>query len=98
MEKLWMRIIRKHKIIAQHETPCAQGQEREALVELCREADLPAPMWLDKHQREFERFRFTAFLPDHFVEEVAFDRLEIELFDDEEKEKKKVSRDPRNAF
>jgi hypothetical protein len=39
------------------------GEEHEALIALCRESDLPVPMWLEKHEREFERFRRTAFLP-----------------------------------
>ena len=96
MTRLWMRIIKKHRIDKQFIAPCAPGGEREALIALCREADLPVPMWLEKHEREFERFRRTAFLPDHFIEEVRFERLEIEFL--EEESKTRVSRDPRNEF
>jgi hypothetical protein len=91
-----MRIIKKHRIDKQFIAPCAPGEEREALIALCREADLPVPMWLEKHDREFERFRRTAFLPDHFIEEVRFERLEIEFLEDETKTR--VSHDPRNEF
>ena len=96
MTRLWMRIIKKHRIDKQFIAPCAPGEEREALIALCREVDLPVPMWLEKHEREFERFRRTAFLPDHFIEEVRFERLEIEFL--EEETKTRVSRDPRNEF
>jgi hypothetical protein len=91
-----MRIIKKHRIDRQYVGPCAPGGEKEALIALCREGDLPVPMWLEKHEREFERFRRTAFLPDHFVEEVRFERMEIEFLEDEAKSH--LSRDPRNAF
>ncbi len=96
MTRLWMRIIKKHRIDKQFIAPCAPGEERETLIALCREADLPVPMWLEKHEREFERFRRTVFLPDHFIEEVRFERLEIEFLEDETRTR--VSRDPRNEF
>jgi hypothetical protein len=96
MTRLWMRIIKKHRIDRQYVGPCAPGAQHETLVALCREADLPAPMWLDKHEREFERFGRTAFAPDHFVEDVAFERMEVELLADGAEPR--VSRDPRNAF
>jgi hypothetical protein len=96
MTRLWMRIIKKHRIDRQYIAPCAPGEERDVLIALCREADLPAPIWLEKHDREFDRFRRTAFLPDHFIEEVRFERMEIELIEDDAAPR--VSKDPRNAF
>ena len=96
MSRLWGRMIKKHKISAQAEIPCAWGEEKQALVEMCKRFDIPAPIWLGKHEREFEEFRHTAFARDHFVEDVPFDRLEIEFLDDNTKKRK--SDDPRNAF
>ena len=96
MTRLWMRIIKKHRIDRQSVGPCAPGGEREALIALCREADLPAPMWLEKHEREFASFRRTSFTRDHFVEDVAFDQLEVEYLADDGVKRK--SRDPRNQF
>ena len=49
-----------------------------------------------KHEREYENFRRTAFLPEHFVEDVPFQKLEIEFLDEENKPRK--NEDPRNAF
>ena len=96
MPRLWARIIKKHRIERQATAECAWGDAEEALTELCHEFDIPRPLWLNKHYREFEDFRRTQFLPEHFMEEVPFQRLEIEFLEDDEKSRK--SRDPRNQF
>ena len=96
MSRLWARIIKDHRIDTQDTRPCNWGEESEALTELCKAFDIPHPIWLPKHEREYESFRRTAFLPEHFVEEVEFERLEIEFLDDTGK--KRRSQDPRNQF
>ena len=96
MPRLWARIIKKHRIDRQATTDCAWADAQDALTELCREFDIPMPLWLDKHEREFEEFRRTQFLPEHFMEDVTFQRLEIEFLEDDEKPRR--SRDPRNQF
>lgn len=96
MSRLWVRVIADHRIREQETAPCAWGEERFALESVLKTLDLPNPIWLSKHEREFQSFRRTAFLPDHFIESVDFDRLEIEYLDDTGKKRK--SSDPRNAF
>ena len=95
MTRLWVRLMKHHRIAAQRTEACAPGDEREVLREICRELDVPAPMWLDKNDNEYERFRRTAFTADNFVEHTSFDRLEIEFIDEE---KGKGRADPRNVF
>lgn len=94
MIQLWARIIHRHRI-SHSETIELQGDLMDALGELCIRMDIPRPLFLGKHEREWEQFQQTAFTKDHFVESVSFDRLEIELFDSDAKRKK--SQDPRNA-
>ena len=96
MTKLWIRLIKNHRIMAHRTVECARGDEQEALREACREMDVATPMWLSKNLSEFERFGLTAFVVDNFVEHIAFDRMEIEFIDDDDK--KKRSADPRNVF
>ena len=96
MPRLWARIIRKHRIERQGTAQCTFSDVEEALTGLCHEFDIPRPLWLDKHCREFNEFRRTSFLPEHFMEEVPFQRLEIEYIDPDAPKKK--SRDYRNAF
>ena len=93
---LWVKTIVGHRIARQTTAPCERTDPREALLRACHELDLPEPVWLDKNQREWEEFGSTRFLPDAFVEQVAFQRLEIEYIDPEAPKKK--STDPRNAF
>ena len=96
MSRLWIRLVKHHRIHRQLTVDCAWGDENEALREACHALDVPAPIWLNKNETEFERFRRTAFTPDNFVEGIAFDRLEIEFLDDEDRKKRQP--DPRNVF
>ena len=96
MSRLWVKVMKNHRIAQQEAEACAWGEEKEVLVELCKRLDLPCPMWLSKHESEFNRFRRTAFIPEHFVEAIDFDRLKIEYLDDTDKGHK--SDDPRNQF
>lgn len=51
----------------------------EALVLLCREMEIPFPLWLSKNTREFAQFHQTTFFSDQFSEKVPFDRFMIRL-------------------
>ncbi len=96
MSRLWIRLIRHHRIHRQHTIECAWGDQHDALREACHELDVPAPIWLNKNEREFEDFRRTAFTADSFVESISFDRMEIEFLDDDDKKRRRP--DPRNDF
>ena len=96
MARIWMRTVKNHKIIESRTAPCELTSAPDALENLLREADIARPIWLEKHLKEWASFQRTAFLPDHFIEEPDFDRLEIEFLPDDGKKRK--SNDPRNAF
>ncbi len=96
MPRLWVRVIRRHRIEKQTTLECAFGDVNDALTEACHEFDIPRPLWLNKHAHEFEDFRRTQFLPEHFMEDVPFQRLEIEFLEDDDGSRR--SSDPRNQF
>lgn len=96
MARLWARIISKQRISKQATVDASFEDVDDALTELCREFDIPKPLWLNKHDREYEEFRRTSFLPEHFMEDVPFQRLEIEYLDDDNRTRR--SNDPRNQF
>ena len=92
---LWVKEIRHHRIDRQATAPCTRDDPQDALELACRELDIPKPLWLDKHQHEWDEFGMTRFLPDAFFETVTFERLEIEYIDPDAKKRK--SQDPRNG-
>ena len=93
---LWLRTIKHQRMDLQHVEPCTRDNPQDALEESCRKLDISRPIWLDKHEREWEEFGQTRFLPDDFLESVDFQRMEIEFIDPDAKKKK--SNDYRNAF
>ena len=55
-------------------------EDHAALVsELCRALDLSRPVLLKKHISDLERFSRAVFKPEDFMENVDFDRFEVEL-------------------
>ncbi|HHV29791.1 hypothetical protein [Acetivibrio mesophilus] len=51
----------------------------EGLISICRDLDIPVPLWLSKNTSEFARYRKTFFAKDQFVETVKFDRFELNI-------------------
>lgn len=93
---LWVKTVVSHRIERQATVACTRENPRDALLEACHDLDLPEPVWLEKNQREWEKFGMTRFLPDAFFEPVDFQRMEIEFIDPDAPKKK--SRDYRNEF
>lgn len=94
MTQLWARGIKKHRIV-RSETVELGNDVMEALGELCKLLDISRPMFLGKHEREWEQFGMTSFTKDNFADTIPFDKLEIERIDPDAKKKK--SQDPRNG-
>ncbi|MBR4435225.1 MAG: hypothetical protein IKS90_03925 [Clostridia bacterium] len=84
--KIWARIRKDNKTIEQEtiDLPAKRADEvmdwNEPIGELCHNLNLARPVILDKHKKELLLFSGTAFRADDFIEKIAFDRLEIELF------------------
>ncbi|MDR2505550.1 MAG: hypothetical protein LBD16_05520 [Oscillospiraceae bacterium] len=86
MAKLWVRLIIKNKIWRQDTEPL-QGAEptlansKEALDEVLKRLDEPRPIWMPSHERQFLGYGQARFLPEHFVERVNFERMELETIE-----------------
>jgi hypothetical protein len=90
MYKLWAKKISKHKIInsvtvKNKEDISPINKRDKCLKEICQKLDISMPIWLKKHETEFSQFKYVTFYPQDFVDEVDFDKLEIELLDNENK-------------
>lgn len=96
MSRIWVRVVKRHRALRETAAPCARDEVEERLRDVCREFDIPSPMWLDKQRGELERFGATAFARDNFFEPIDFDRLELHYLLDDGVTRR--SRDPRNDF
>lgn len=60
----------------------------EAVDLLCRQLDIPRPVVLSKHEREYGNFSRTVFSPDDFIEQIPFHRFEVEVLKDKTKQRR----------
>ena len=63
----------------------AEGWNR-VLAELTKPLDLACPVLLEKHVQELARFNRTWFTQADFIEQVLFDRFELEIFPEKKKD------------
>lgn len=90
MYKLWARKIKKNhlvdSIVVKNKEDISSLEKREkCLKEICQKLDISVPVWLNKHTQEFSQFKYVTFYPHDFIDEIDFDKLEVELMDDENK-------------
>ncbi len=95
--QLWVRLIKKTKIMKDSVVDFPSEDWRPALEAACRELDLSLPITLPSHERDWADYGRTRFLAEHFMESVPFDRMEIESFDPDDKDTRRQSEDPRNG-
>lgn len=84
---IWVRLMHKTHILRDVTVPCEMKDWQEALSHACHGLDVPRPMILPRHERDWEQFRQARFLSEHFVESVPFDRMEVEFIDPDKKKK-----------
>lgn len=84
---IWVRLMRKTKIEKDITIPCSIEAWQDALENACHKLDVPRPMILPRHERDWDEFSQARFLPDHFIEDVPFDRMEVEFIDPDKKKK-----------
>lgn len=81
--KIWLRIIandktKKHTVF-ETEDDIAVGDFLLALSNATDKVDAPTPVMLDSHVDRLNNFGIVRFYPDDFVEEVNFDKMEMEI-------------------
>ena len=78
---IWVKLIRHGRTMRDEMIPCKREDWEEALTEACRKLDLQRPYVLPRHERDFDQFGLARFMPEHFIESVHFDRMEIEYIE-----------------
>ncbi len=82
--KLWKENhLLKDIVIENNEDDTRTHKIFQAIDAVCYEFDLSKPIWLDATIAEFKRHDKARFYQDHFVEEVPFDYLEIEVIEED---------------
>ncbi len=88
MFRLWGKIWKdnhmlKDTVICDESADTRTHKVFRALEEICYEFDLSKPIWLDKTVEEFKRHDKARFYQDNFVEEIAFDYLELQVIEED---------------
>lgn len=73
------KIVKQALFEVNHEGQSFRNTLEECLIGLCRELDIPVPLWLKKNTNEFGAFHRTFFSKEQFVEKVDFDRFELKI-------------------
>jgi hypothetical protein len=87
MLRLWGKIIKNNKMINHREAICLedidyQEQLKKCITEICYNFDIQKPYWLPKNLKEYNKIKKTSFKQDNFIEEIDFDRFEIEVIEE----------------
>lgn len=92
--RLWIRLMKGHKCQRDFLLPSSREDPRDALRQALPQMDLSQPLWLPRHQADWEAYALTRFLPEHFLESVPFDRMEISYIFPEEEARPARKRSP----
>ena len=85
--RIWIRLMKKNQSLGDTVVPAPRNEPEAALREALTTLDISQPMWLPRHHLDWEEYAFTNFRPEHFVDSVPFDRLEVRYLFPEDEEK-----------
>ncbi|MCI5955449.1 MAG: hypothetical protein MRZ54_00505 [Clostridiales bacterium] len=92
--RLWVRLMKRHRVERDATVPCFRDDPDSALRELLPKMDLSQPVWLPRHRADWNEYALTRFTPDHFMEPVSFDFMEISYIFPEDEKKQGRRRNP----
>ncbi len=95
--KLWVRLMKKTKIVTDTVVPCEKDAWEEGLQRACHLLDVSAPLVVPKHRRDWDEFGQTRFMPGDFMDRLPAERMEVEYFDPDNEGGARRSQDPRNG-
>lgn len=86
--RIWIKVFADTRMLASHTMEDNSEETRthkifKALEEACVRMDLGKPLWLDANIAEFQKLAKTRFYQDNFMEEIAFDYLELHVIEED---------------
>ena len=90
MYRVWGKIIKhndiKESYVYENDDPIDESEKLMLAMEgICLHFDIQQPVWLTDHQRDILKFGKTEFNDDHFIENIVFDYLEVEIIETDDK-------------
>ncbi|MBR1796456.1 MAG: hypothetical protein IJ757_00350 [Clostridiales bacterium] len=73
------RLLHIHEVKYENPKVSFSKELEEALIILCREMDIPVPMWMKKNTHEFAAFHQTIFFDEQYPEKVKFEKFQIKM-------------------
>ena len=88
MFRLWVKKWKDNRLVEDTVVENAEHDTRThkvfgAVDSMCREFDLPAPIWLKGNIDDFKRGGHTRFRKDSFMEEVDFDYIDMKVLEED---------------
>lgn len=86
--RIWFKIwenthLLQSETLEDHSNDTRTHKIFHLLEEACLRFDLGKPIWFDANISEFQKHARTRFSKDNFVEEIAFDYLEMQVLDED---------------
>lgn len=75
---VWARVLKEQKVLNDLIYSSEKESFEQMLRNICQKLDLPTPLVLEKHKKQFKMFGQAKFISEEFVESVDLDRLIIE--------------------
>lgn len=89
MIKVWVQTRKKDKLTRSiiYETEDFSNENFDVVLrDICNLIDIPTPIALSSHKRNFEKFNIVKFVRSDFIESTDFDSLTLETVKDNDKD------------
>ena len=85
--RLWIRLMKKQRMQKDLLVPCRKNNVQSDLQDALLQLDIANPLWLSRHENDWEQFSMAHFKPEHFPETVDFDVMELSFIAPEKPKK-----------
>ena len=92
--RLWVRLMKKPRVAKSAVAPCRRDDPQEALRQILPGLDLSQPVWLPRHQADWDEYAMTRFRAGDFIDAFPYDSMELSYIYPEDEKRPARRRDP----